>query len=59
MVLIRTRPLLSLQAFFVKDYVMNHPEDGEKISRLRELMFEQVGAEGQTDFQQRRLLPGS
>lgn len=25
---------------------MNHPEDGEKIGRLRELMFEQVGAEG-------------
>lgn len=30
------------QAFFVKDYIMNHPEDGEKIGRLRELMFEQV-----------------
>lgn len=27
---------------------MNHPEDGEKIGRLRELMFEQVGAEKQT-----------
>lgn len=33
---------VSTQAFFVKDYVMNHPEDGEKIGRLRELMFEQV-----------------
>lgn len=32
----------SMQAFFVKDYIMNHPEDGEKIGRLRELMFEQV-----------------
>lgn len=31
-----------MQAFFVKDYVVNHPEDGEKIGRLRELMFEQV-----------------
>lgn len=30
------------QAFFVKDYIMNHPEDGDKIGRLRELMFEQV-----------------
>lgn len=59
MVLIRTRPLLSSQAFFVKDYVMNHPEDGEKIGRLRELMFEQVGGEGQSGFQQRRLLLGS
>ncbi|CAL8242245.1 unnamed protein product [Merluccius merluccius] len=29
-------------AFFVKDYVMNHPEDGDKITRLRELMFEQA-----------------
>uniref|UniRef100_H3CJ97 Dedicator of cytokinesis 4b n=1 Tax=Tetraodon nigroviridis TaxID=99883 RepID=H3CJ97_TETNG len=35
------------EAFFVKDYVLNHPEDGEKIGRLRELMFEQVGAEEQ------------
>lgn len=26
----------------MKDYVVNHPEDGEKIGRLRELMFEQV-----------------
>ena len=34
---------VSTQAFFVKDYIMNHPEDGEKIGRLRELMFEQVG----------------
>lgn len=33
---------VSAQAFFVKDYIMNHPEDGEKIGRLRELMFEQV-----------------
>lgn len=33
---------VSVQAFFVKDYIMNHPEDGEKIGRLRELMFEQV-----------------
>lgn len=48
MTLIRTRPSLSTQAFFVKDYIMNHPEDGEKIGRLRELMFEQVGAEEQT-----------
>uniref|UniRef100_A0A669DFT9 Dedicator of cytokinesis 4b n=1 Tax=Oreochromis niloticus TaxID=8128 RepID=A0A669DFT9_ORENI len=30
------------EAFFVKDYIMNHPEDGEKIGRLRELMFEQA-----------------
>ncbi|CAL8386243.1 unnamed protein product, partial [Gadus morhua 'NCC'] len=30
------------EAFFVKDYVMNHPEDGDKITRLRELMFEQA-----------------
>uniref|UniRef100_A0A673YRU9 Dedicator of cytokinesis 4b n=1 Tax=Salmo trutta TaxID=8032 RepID=A0A673YRU9_SALTR len=30
------------EAFFVKDYVVNHPEDGEKIGRLRELMFEQA-----------------
>ena len=34
------------QAFFVKDYVMNHPEDGDKITRLRELMFEQVSGGG-------------
>lgn len=33
---------VSAQAFFVKDYIMNHPEDGDKIGRLRELMFEQV-----------------
>lgn len=33
---------VSAQAFFAKDYIMNHPEDGEKIGRLRELMFEQV-----------------
>lgn len=40
-------PLFSLptQAFFVKDYIMNHPEDGDKIGRLRELMFEQVSNE--------------
>ncbi|XP_016370274.1 dedicator of cytokinesis protein 4-like [Sinocyclocheilus rhinocerous] len=25
-------------AFFVKDYIMNHPEDGDKIVRLRELI---------------------
>lgn len=31
-----------LQAFFAKDYISNHPEDGDKITRLRELMFEQV-----------------
>uniref|UniRef100_A0A4W4EBC1 Dedicator of cytokinesis 4b n=1 Tax=Electrophorus electricus TaxID=8005 RepID=A0A4W4EBC1_ELEEL len=30
------------EAFFVKDYAMNHPEDGDKIGRLRELMFEQA-----------------
>uniref|UniRef100_A0A3Q3VVY0 Uncharacterized protein n=1 Tax=Mola mola TaxID=94237 RepID=A0A3Q3VVY0_MOLML len=30
------------EAFFAKDYIMNHPEDGEKIGRLRELMFEQA-----------------
>lgn len=59
MVLIKTRPLLSSQAFFVKDYVMNHPEDGEKIGRLRELMFEQVEGGAQSGFQQRRLLLGS
>uniref|UniRef100_A0A8C4P2U3 Dedicator of cytokinesis 4 n=1 Tax=Dromaius novaehollandiae TaxID=8790 RepID=A0A8C4P2U3_DRONO len=29
-------------AFFVKEYVLNHPEDGEKITRLRELMLEQA-----------------
>lgn len=32
----------SAQAFFVKEYILNHPEDGEKITRLRELMLEQV-----------------
>ncbi|KTF83421.1 hypothetical protein cypCar_00011918, partial [Cyprinus carpio] len=31
-----------VKAFFVKDYIMNHPEDGDKIGRLRELMFEQA-----------------
>lgn len=46
MMLMRPRPRLSTQAFFVKDYMVNHPEDGEKIGRLRELMFEQVGAAG-------------
>uniref|UniRef100_H2M4C3 Dedicator of cytokinesis 4b n=1 Tax=Oryzias latipes TaxID=8090 RepID=H2M4C3_ORYLA len=30
------------EAFFAKDYIMNHPEDGDKIGRLRELMFEQA-----------------
>nr|XP_023666077.1 dedicator of cytokinesis protein 4 isoform X2 [Paramormyrops kingsleyae] len=30
------------EAFFGKDYVASHPEDGEKITRLRELMFEQA-----------------
>ncbi|XP_048123595.1 dedicator of cytokinesis protein 4b isoform X1 [Alosa alosa] len=30
------------EAFFVKDYIVNHPEDGDKIGRLRELMFEQA-----------------
>ncbi|XP_056595767.1 dedicator of cytokinesis protein 4 isoform X1 [Triplophysa dalaica] len=30
------------EAFFAKDYVSNHPEDGDKITRLRELMFEQA-----------------
>ncbi|XP_039202492.1 dedicator of cytokinesis protein 4-like isoform X2 [Crotalus tigris] len=29
------------EAFFVKEYVLNHPEDGEKITCLRELMLEQ------------------
>uniref|UniRef100_A0A8C0J3D7 Dedicator of cytokinesis protein 4 n=1 Tax=Chelonoidis abingdonii TaxID=106734 RepID=A0A8C0J3D7_CHEAB len=30
------------EAFFVKEYILNHPEDGEKITRLRELMLEQA-----------------
>uniref|UniRef100_A0A8C9UB20 Dedicator of cytokinesis 4 n=1 Tax=Scleropages formosus TaxID=113540 RepID=A0A8C9UB20_SCLFO len=30
------------EAFFGKDYAASHPEDGEKIGRLRELMFEQA-----------------
>ncbi|XP_048841108.1 dedicator of cytokinesis protein 4-like isoform X1 [Brienomyrus brachyistius] len=30
------------EAFFVKDYVASHPEDCEKIGRLRELMLEQA-----------------
>ncbi|XP_006859416.1 PREDICTED: dedicator of cytokinesis protein 4 [Chrysochloris asiatica] len=30
------------EAFFVKDYILSHPEDGEKIARLRELMLEQA-----------------
>uniref|UniRef100_A0A8B9IPD4 Dedicator of cytokinesis protein 4 n=1 Tax=Anser cygnoides TaxID=8845 RepID=A0A8B9IPD4_ANSCY len=30
------------EAFFIKEYVLNHPEDGEKITRLRELMLEQA-----------------
>lgn len=38
----RVPAAVSTQAFFVKDYIVNHPEDGEKIGRLRELMFEQV-----------------
>ncbi|KAI4880684.1 hypothetical protein NFI96_002958, partial [Prochilodus magdalenae] len=29
-------------AFFAKDYISSHPEDGDKITRLRELMFEQA-----------------
>lgn len=34
----------------MKDYVLNHPEDGEKITRLRDLMFEQVEwRKGQAD----------
>ncbi|XP_026880343.2 dedicator of cytokinesis protein 4 isoform X2 [Electrophorus electricus] len=30
------------EAFFAKDYISSHPEDGDKITRLRELMFEQA-----------------
>ncbi|XP_042561548.1 dedicator of cytokinesis protein 4-like isoform X2 [Clupea harengus] len=30
------------EAFFAKDYIANHPQDGDKITRLRELMFEQA-----------------
>ncbi|XP_053487199.1 dedicator of cytokinesis protein 4 [Ictalurus furcatus] len=30
------------EAFFAKDYISNHLEDGDKITRLRELMFEQA-----------------
>eukprot|EP00079_Xenopus_tropicalis_P018742 XP_004920924.3 PREDICTED: dedicator of cytokinesis protein 4-like [Xenopus tropicalis] len=30
------------EAFFVKEYIFNHPEDGDKITRLRELMLEQA-----------------
>ncbi|XP_028813743.1 dedicator of cytokinesis protein 4 isoform X2 [Denticeps clupeoides] len=30
------------EAFFAKDYIANHPEDGDKINRLRDLMFEQA-----------------
>ncbi|XP_070611617.1 dedicator of cytokinesis protein 4 [Erythrolamprus reginae] len=30
------------EAFFVKEYVLNHPEDGEKITCLRELMLVQA-----------------
>uniref|UniRef100_A0A452TKZ4 Dedicator of cytokinesis protein 4 n=1 Tax=Ursus maritimus TaxID=29073 RepID=A0A452TKZ4_URSMA len=30
------------EAFFVKEYILSHPEDGEKIARLRELMLEQA-----------------
>ncbi|EPQ20643.1 Dedicator of cytokinesis protein 4, partial [Myotis brandtii] len=29
-------------AFFVKEYILSHPEDGEKIARLQELMLEQA-----------------
>lgn len=46
---------MSPQAFFVKDYILNHPEDAEKIGRLRELMFEQVGGRRE----KRRRLAGS
>ncbi|XP_014443645.1 dedicator of cytokinesis protein 4 isoform X1 [Tupaia chinensis] len=30
------------EAFFIKEYILSHPEDGEKIARLRELMLEQA-----------------
>uniref|UniRef100_A0A8C4LKM7 Dedicator of cytokinesis 4 n=1 Tax=Equus asinus asinus TaxID=83772 RepID=A0A8C4LKM7_EQUAS len=30
------------EAFFVKEYILSHPEDGDKIARLRELMLEQA-----------------
>ncbi|XP_015272128.1 PREDICTED: dedicator of cytokinesis protein 4-like, partial [Gekko japonicus] len=30
------------EAFFVKEYILNHPEDSEKITCLRELMLEQA-----------------
>ncbi|XP_030071824.1 LOW QUALITY PROTEIN: dedicator of cytokinesis protein 4 [Microcaecilia unicolor] len=30
------------EAFFVKDYILSHPEDGDKINRLRDLMLEQA-----------------
>ncbi|XP_043944609.1 dedicator of cytokinesis protein 4 isoform X2 [Protopterus annectens] len=30
------------EAFFVKDYILNHPEDGEKITRLKDLTLEQA-----------------
>ncbi|XP_060100874.1 dedicator of cytokinesis protein 4 isoform X4 [Heteronotia binoei] len=30
------------EAFFVKEYILTHPEDGEKITCLRELMLEQA-----------------
>uniref|UniRef100_G1PM09 Dedicator of cytokinesis protein 4 n=1 Tax=Myotis lucifugus TaxID=59463 RepID=G1PM09_MYOLU len=30
------------EAFFVKEYILSHPEDGEKIARLQELMLEQA-----------------
>ncbi|EPQ13568.1 Dedicator of cytokinesis protein 4 [Myotis brandtii] len=33
--------LLFSEAFFVKEYILSHPEDGEKIARLQELMLEQ------------------
>lgn len=41
---------VSFQAFFAKDYISNHPEDGDKITRLRELMFEQVMLAAQNPF---------
>ncbi|KAJ7415529.1 Dedicator of cytokinesis protein 3 [Pitangus sulphuratus] len=34
--------VFALEAFFIKEYILNHPEDGEKITRLRELMLEQA-----------------
>ncbi|ETE60072.1 Dedicator of cytokinesis protein 4, partial [Ophiophagus hannah] len=34
--------VIDAAAFFVKEYVLNHPGDGEKITCLRELMLEQA-----------------